>query len=73
MGPKDADSAVGLAKRMLAGLYNARMAWPDRAHKLLAEAVFAAYGWPADLADDAILERLLGLRLERASGKIGQG
>jgi hypothetical protein len=28
--------------------------------------VAAAYGWPADLADDAILERLLVLNLERA-------
>jgi len=28
--------------------------------------VAAAYGWPADLTDDAILERLLALNLERA-------
>ena len=27
-------------------------------------AVTAAYGWPADLTDDAILERLLALNLE---------
>jgi hypothetical protein len=27
--------------------------------------VAAAYGWPADLTDDAILERLLALNSER--------
>ena len=27
----------------------------------------AAYGWPADLTDEQILERLLGLNLERAA------
>ena len=30
------------------------------------EAVFAAYGWPGDLSDEEILERLLVLNLERA-------
>jgi hypothetical protein len=29
--------------------------------------VAAAYGWPADLPDDALLERLLALNLERAA------
>jgi hypothetical protein len=28
--------------------------------------VSAAYGWPADLADDDLLARLLALNLERA-------
>jgi hypothetical protein len=28
-------------------------------------AVFAAYGWPIDLPDEAILARLLALNLER--------
>lgn len=36
------------------------------AHRRLDAAVFAAYGWPADLDDEAILERLLALNLERA-------
>ena len=27
----------------------------------------AAYGWPADLSDEQILERLLALNLERAA------
>lgn len=30
-------------------------------------AVAAAYGWPADLAEDAVLARLLALNLERAA------
>ena len=32
----------------------------------LDEAVFAAYGWPADLGEAEVLERLLRLNLERA-------
>jgi hypothetical protein len=36
------------------------------AQKKLDEAVFAAYGWPSDLSDEEILERLLTLKLERA-------
>lgn len=39
----------------------------DLAHKKLDAAVAAAYGWPADLADEPILERLLALNLERAA------
>jgi hypothetical protein len=36
------------------------------AHEKLDAAGFAAYGWPADLDDEAILERLLALNIERA-------
>jgi hypothetical protein len=39
------------------------------AHKKLDTAVFAAYGWPADLSDDDILARLLNLNLERAAAQ----
>jgi type II restriction/modification system DNA methylase subunit YeeA len=65
-------NAEGLAeaerkKRTLTNLYNARPTWLDLAHKKLDAAVFAAYGWPADLSDEQILERLLALNLERAS------
>jgi hypothetical protein len=35
-------------------------------HKKLDEAVFAAYGWPSDVSDEEILERLLVLNLKRA-------
>jgi hypothetical protein len=30
--------------------------------------VFAACGWPSDLSDEGILERLLTLNLERSTG-----
>jgi hypothetical protein len=49
----------------LTELYNERPTWLDIAHRKLDAAVAAAYGWPADLTDDAILERLLALNLER--------
>jgi hypothetical protein len=58
-----------LTKRTLTNLYNQRPTWLDNAHRRLEEAVFAAYGWPADLSDDEILARLLALNLERAAGQ----
>jgi len=39
----------------------------DLAHKKLDAAVAAAYGVPADLTDEQILERLLKLNPERAA------
>lgn len=56
-----------LKKRTLTNLYNQRPTWLDNAHKKLDRAVFAAYGWPPDLTDEQILERLLALNLERAA------
>lgn len=35
-------------------------------HDQLAAAVFDAYGWPHDLTDEQILERLVALNQERA-------
>ncbi len=55
-----------LKKRTLTNLYNARPEWLQLAHRRLDEAVFAAYGWPADLSVEEILARLLALNLERA-------
>jgi hypothetical protein len=55
-------------KRTLTNLYNQRPTWLELAHKRLDEAVFAAYGWPSDLSDEGILERLLALNLERSVG-----
>ena len=60
-------SEAELKKRTLTNLYNQRPTWLDLAHKKLDAAVFAAYGWPADLSDEEILERLLALNLERAA------
>jgi len=60
---------VELKKRTLTNLYNERPDWLDTVHRRLDAAVFDAYGWPHDLTDDEILERLLALNLERAKGQ----
>jgi type II restriction/modification system DNA methylase subunit YeeA len=65
--PRDAGCAAKLKDRTLTKLYNERPAWLDLAHKKLDAAVAAAYGFPADLTDEQILEKLLGLNLERAA------
>jgi hypothetical protein len=57
------------SSRASSNLYNERPTWLDLAHKRLDEAVFAAYGWPADLTDDDLLARLLALNLERAAAE----
>jgi methylase of polypeptide subunit release factors len=67
--PRDAACAARLKDRTLTKLYNARPAWLANSHAALDAAVAAAYGWPADLPDDAILERLLALNLAQASGR----
>ena len=65
--PKDAAAAEVLKKRTLTNLYNARPTWLADAHRRLDVAVAAAYGWPADLSDEAVLERLFALNQERAA------
>jgi hypothetical protein len=70
--PRDADCAAKLAKRTLTNVYNQRPTWLADAHRRLDEAVFAAYGWPPDLSDDQILERLLELNLARSTAERGQ-
>jgi type II restriction/modification system DNA methylase subunit YeeA len=67
--PKDADCAAKLKERTLTKLYNERPAWLDLAHKKLDAAVAAAYGFPADLTDEQILEKLLALNLARAAAE----
>lgn len=69
MVARDEECAKELAKRTLTNLYNERPTWLDLAHRRLDEAVFAAYGWPADLSDDALLARLLELNLQRAAAQ----
>jgi hypothetical protein len=56
----------GDPKLTLTALYNKRPTWLDNLHRDLDAAVLAAYGWPADLSDEDLLERLLALNLERA-------
>jgi hypothetical protein len=66
---RDAECAAKLAKKTLTNLYNERPAWLDLAHKKLDEAVNAAYGFPNDLTNDQILERLLKLNLAQAAAE----
>ena len=49
----------------MTNLYNKRPTCLDLAHRRLDEAVLDAYGWPHDLSDEGILERVLALNLER--------
>ncbi len=67
--PRDAKAAATLKTRTLTNLYNTRGTpegtWLDALHRVLDEAVAAAYGWPADLPDDEILARLLALNQAR--------
>lgn len=65
---RDAECAACLKDRMLTKLYNARPAWLATCHDKLDAAVAAAYGWPTDLTDDGILERLLELNQAQANG-----
>ncbi|MDP9350547.1 MAG: class I SAM-dependent DNA methyltransferase, partial [Chloroflexota bacterium] len=65
LNPEGAREAE-LKKRTLTNLYNARPTWLALAHEKLDCAVLDAYGWPHDLSDEQILERLLALNLERA-------
>ena len=55
-----------LADRTLTNLYNQGPEWLKQAHARLDAAVLDAYGWPHDLGDQAILERLLELNFARA-------
>lgn len=64
--PCDEACAKLLANRTLTNLYNERPTWLNLAHQHLDRAVFAAYGWPPDLPDEEILERLLSLNLARS-------
>jgi len=65
--PVDDKAAVILKKRTLTNLYNERPAWLDNAHRDLDAAVAAAYGWPGDLSDEQVLERLFKLNQQRAA------
>jgi len=65
LNPAGADEGE-LKRRTLTNLYNERPTWLANAHAKLDAAVLAAYGWPAEISDEAILARLLALNLERA-------
>jgi hypothetical protein len=55
--------------RTLTNLYNERPAWLRDIHTRLDGAVLDAYGWPVDIGDEELLERLLELNLERAEAQ----
>ncbi len=55
-----------LRRRTLTNLYNEYPTWLANAHATLDAAVADAYGWPADLPDGEVLERLLALNLAGA-------
>ena len=57
-------------RRTLTNLYNQRPTWLANAHATLDAAVADAYGWPPDLPDAEVLQRLLGLNLERAAAEV---
>ena len=56
-------------RRTLTNLYNDNPTWLRNAHTKLDATVANAYGWPNDLSDEQILERLLALNLERAEAE----
>lgn len=67
LAPRDEAAARELKTRTLTAPYNERPAWLDFARRKLDGAVAAPYGWPADVMDAQILERLLALNLARAA------
>ena len=56
-------------RRTLTNLYNDNPTWLRNAHTKLDAAIADGYGWPNDLSDEQILERLLALNLERAEAE----
>jgi len=68
LNPADAHNLkpAELRRRTLTNLYNACPTWLNNAHQSLDHAVAAAYNWPPNLDNNAILDRLLTLNLQRS-------
>jgi type II restriction/modification system DNA methylase subunit YeeA len=64
--PINEEAEKVLKKRTLTNLYNENPYWLRHIHNELDSAVARAYGWPENLSDNEILEKLLQLNLERA-------
>lgn len=64
--PVSEEAEAALAKRTLTNLYNARPTWLVNAHAALDRAVLAAYGWPEEIEEEAMLAALLALNHQRA-------
>ena len=58
----------GSYRRSMTSLYNENPPWLQTAHAELDAAVAVAYGWPADLADEEILRRLVRLNVSGGAG-----
>lgn len=71
LNPPGQDAAF-LKSRTLTSLYNDPPTWLGQLHEELDAAVAAAYGWPSDVSDDAVLETLLALNHERSSSASAQ-
>ena len=71
LNPQDRMQTDDLKRRTLTNLYNYQPTWLTNAHTALDAAVASAYGWPDNLADAEILERLLALNLQRAAAQRG--
>ena len=54
-------------KRTLTTLYNEKPTWLVDTHRKLDGAVFEAYGWDANINDEAILQKLLELNMLRSA------
>ncbi len=60
-------SGQDLKRRTLTNLYNKRPTWLENACAELDATVLEAYGWPTDISNEQILEKLLELNLARAA------
>jgi hypothetical protein len=69
LNPPGLDDEKERKRRTLTNLYNEHPTWLRLAHEKLDRAVLDVYGWPHDISDSEILERLLALNLERAGGQ----
>jgi hypothetical protein len=65
LGGGDGFAEEELTKRTLTNLYKERPTWLANAHERLDVAVLTSYGWPVDIDDQDLLERLLELNLSR--------
>ena len=59
----------GTYRRSMTALYNENPPWLQTAHADLDAAVADAYGWPANLADDDLLRRLVRLNTSGGAGR----
>ena len=61
--PRNKEVEENLKARTLTNLYNNRPQWLLDAHKVLDDAVAAAYDWPVDISEEDVLQNLLDLNL----------